>query len=67
MHRGNSFLNRQVRPGTGSVAVNGRNVTIHGEALGVTVREPYLVGDDANWVYSMDMSSDGGKDLDQRT
>jgi hypothetical protein len=62
-----SFLRRQVRPGTGSVAVNGRNVTIHGEALGMKVREHYLVRDDANWVYSMDMSSDGGKTWDNGT
>jgi hypothetical protein len=62
-----SFLRRQVRPGTGSVAVNGRNVTIHGEGLGVKVREHYLVRDDANWVYSMDMSSDAGKTWDNGT
>jgi hypothetical protein len=59
-----SFLRRQVRPGTGSVVVNGRNVTIHGEALGVKVREHYLVRDDGNWVYSMDMSRDDGKTWD---
>ena len=59
-----SFLRRQVRPGAGSVAVNGRNVTIHQEALGVKIREHYLVRDDDNWVYSMDMSKDDGKTWD---
>ncbi len=62
-----SFLRRQVRPGTGSVAVNGRHVTIHGEGQGMSIREHYVVRDDANWAYSIDISSDGGKTWDNGT
>lgn len=58
------FLRRQVRPGTGSVVVSGRNVTIHCEGSGVKIREHYLVRDADNWVYSMDMSKDDGKTWD---
>jgi hypothetical protein len=56
-----SFLRRQVRQGAGSVAVQGRNVTVSSEAPGVAIREHYLVPDDDNWVYRLDMSNDGGE------
>ncbi len=59
-----SFLRRQVRPGTGSVAVDGRNVTIHQGSLDVRIREHYLVRDADNWTYSMDISNDAGKSWD---
>jgi hypothetical protein len=56
-----SFLRRQVHHGTGSVAVNGRTVTITSESPGIVVREHYVVPDANNWVYRLDSSNDGGR------
>jgi len=56
-----SFLRRQVNQGIGSVAVNGRTVTITSESPGVVVREHYVVPDADNWVYRLDLSNDGGR------
>ncbi len=56
-----SFLRRQVRHGTGSVAVNGRTVTVTSESPGVVVREHYVVPDADSWVYRLDSSNDGGR------
>ena len=56
-----SFLRRQVNQGIGSVAVNGRTVTITSESPGVVVREHYVVPDADNWVYRLDSSNDGGR------
>jgi hypothetical protein len=56
-----SFLRRQVREGTGSVAVNGRTVTVTSESPGVVVREHYVVPDADNWIFRRDSSNDGGR------
>ena len=56
-----SFLRRQVNQGIGSVAVNGRTVTITSESPGVVVREQYVVPDADNWGYRLDLSNDGGR------
>ena len=61
MNVSESFLRRQVHHGAGSVATNGRNVTVTSESPGIVVRERYLVPDDDNWVYRMDTSNDGGR------
>ena len=56
-----SFLRKQVNGDAGAVTVNGRNVTIASSSPGVTIREHYLVPDDDNFVYRLDVSNDGGK------
>jgi hypothetical protein len=56
-----SFLRRQVNPDSGSVTVNGRNVTVSSGSPGFSVREHYLVADQDNFVYRMDVSTDGGR------
>jgi hypothetical protein len=55
-----SFLRKQVNRESGSVRVDGRNVTVNSEAPGVAVREHYQVEDDA-FVYRLDVSHDDGK------
>jgi hypothetical protein len=60
-----SFLRRQVGHGSGSVAVNGRTVTITSESPGTIVREHYVVSDDDHWVYRLDASKDGGRSWDE--
>lgn len=55
----------QVRPGAGSVTVNGRTVTVLNGALPETpsrrIREHYLPApDNDGWVYRLDESTDGG-------
>lgn len=62
----NSQFFRQVRPGFGSVTVNGRNVTVISEAP--SRREPRRVREhyqpapnNDRWVYRLDESNDGGK------
>ena len=56
-----SFLRRQVREGTGSVAVNDRTVTVTSASPGVVVREHYVVTDADNWVFRLDSSNDDGR------
>lgn len=56
-----SFLRRQVNRESGSVAVNGRNVTVTSESPSVTVREHYQVEGDNAFVYRLDVSKDRGK------
>jgi hypothetical protein len=57
-----SFLRKQVNRGSGSVAVNGRSVTITSASPNIDIREHYLVADDGNtFVYRLDLSRDGGK------
>jgi hypothetical protein len=53
----------QVRPGVGSVTVNGRNVTILlGASSGRVLREHYQpAANNDTWVYRIDESNDGGK------
>ena len=60
-----SFLRRQVHHGTGSVAVNGRTVTVTSGSPGIIVREHYVVPDADNWVYRVDSSKDGGRSWDE--
>jgi hypothetical protein len=55
-----SLLRKQVNADSGSVSVNGRNVTVSSESPGVAVREHYLV-EDPGFVYRLDVSNDGGK------
>ena len=61
----NSQFFPQVRPGFGSVIVNGRNVTVVSEtSSGVArkVREHYQpAASNDTWVYRLDESTDGGK------
>jgi hypothetical protein len=56
-----SFLRKQVNTGSGSVTVNGRNVTVSSESPGVSVREHYLVADQDTFAYRLDISTDGGR------
>jgi hypothetical protein len=56
-----SFLRKQVNGGSGSVAVDGRNVTVASQSPEMSIREHYLVADHDNWVYRMDVSTDGGR------
>ena len=53
-----SFLRKQVNGGSGSVVVDGRTVTVVSEGAS---REHYRVVDRDNWVYRMDLSTDGGR------
>jgi uncharacterized protein DUF1579 len=55
-----SFLRRQVNSDSGSVHVTGRTVTVASESPEMTIREHYHVADRDNWVYRLDVSSDGG-------
>lgn len=56
-----SFLRKQVNQQSGSVQVNGRNVTVASESPSVAIREHYLVPSDDAFTYRLDVSSDGGK------
>ena len=56
-----SFVRKQVNRDAGKVTMNGRNVTIASSSPGVTLREHYLVPDDDNFIYRLDVSNDGGK------
>jgi hypothetical protein len=60
-----SFLRRQVRHGTGGVAVRGRTVTVSSGASGVLVREHYAVPDADHWTYRLDSSTNGGRSWDE--
>jgi len=55
-----SFLRKQVNANTGSVSISGRNVIIGSESPGMTIREHYLVKDDSNFTYRLDVSTDAG-------
>jgi hypothetical protein len=55
-----SFLRKQVNAGSGTVTLNGRNVTVSSESPGISVREHYSVADQDHFVYRMDVSTDGG-------
>ncbi|HEY7928569.1 MAG TPA: hypothetical protein VID71_01070 [Steroidobacteraceae bacterium] len=56
-----SFLRRQVNADSGSVEVHGRNVTVGSASPGMSIREHYLVPDDVQFTYRLDVSADGGK------
>ena len=55
-----SFLRKQVNGGSGSVEVDGRVVRVVTEGS-TRSREHYIVVDQDNWVYRMDLSTDGGR------
>jgi hypothetical protein len=55
-----SFLRKQVNANSGSVSINGRNVTIGSESPGMTIQEHYLVKDEKNFTYRLDVSTDAG-------
>ena len=55
-----SFLRKQVNGRSGSVEVDGRDVRVVSEGS-MKVREHYRVVDRDNWVYRMDLSTDGGR------
>jgi Protein of unknown function (DUF1579) len=57
-----SFLRKQVNGGSGAVIVDGRTVTVVSEG---TSREHYRVVDRDNWVYRIDLSTDGGRTWDE--
>jgi hypothetical protein len=55
-----SFLRKQVNGGSGSVEVDGRNVRVV-TGGSTRSREHYIVVDQDNWIYRMDLSTDGGR------
>ena len=55
-----SFLRKQVNEGSGSVVVDGPNVTVTSGTPDSLSREHYRVADRDNFVYSLDASGDGG-------
>lgn len=55
-----SFLRKQVNAAAGSIEVVGPNVTVHSGSPGISIREHYLVPDNNNFTYRLDVSSDGG-------
>ena len=55
-----SFLRKQVNGQSGSVEVDGRDVRVVTEGS-TRSREHYIVVDQDNWVYRMDLSTDGGR------
>ena len=56
-----SFLRKQVAADYGTVEVTGRNVMIASESPGMKIREYYLVQDENNWTYRLDISTDDGE------
>jgi hypothetical protein len=57
----NSFLRKQVNGEAGSVVINGRNVTVESASPNMSIREHYLVADGDDFVYRLDVSTDGGR------
>ena len=57
----NSFLRKQVNAGSGSIDVAEQRVIISSESPGIKVREHYLVSGHDNFVYRLDVSTDGGR------
>jgi hypothetical protein len=56
----NSFLRRQVNVSSGSVTVEGPNVTVISGTSDSMSRERYRVADRDNFIYRLDASNDGG-------
>ena len=56
----NSFLRKQVNGVSGSVNVDGGNVTVVSGNPEMSIPEHYLVADHDNFVYRLDVSTDGG-------
>lgn len=57
----NSFLRRQVNPMSGSVKVDGQVVAVTSESPEVWTRETYRPVPPNRFTYSLDVSSDGGR------
>lgn len=55
-----SFLRKQVNGRSGSVEVDGKDVRVVTEGT-TRSREHYIVVDQDNWIYRMDLSTDGGR------
>jgi len=55
-----SFLRKQVNGRSGSVEVDGKDVRVVTEGS-TRSREHYIVLDQDNWIYRMDLSTDGGR------
>lgn len=55
-----SFLRRQVNSSAGSVKVHGSNVTVSSESPEMSIREHYLVAGHDNFVFRLDLTTDGG-------
>ena len=56
-----SFLRKRVNGGSGSINLAERKVTVISESPGIKIREHYLVPDHDNFVYRLDVSTDGGR------
>jgi hypothetical protein len=59
-----SFVRRQVNPRTGSVQLDEASVVISAEDDTTMMREYYRVSGNDSFVYSIDLSRDGGKNWD---
>jgi hypothetical protein len=57
----NSFLRRQVNPGSGSVSQDGDTVIVISEDGQTRIREFYRVVDRSRFIFSTDMSRDEGR------
>ncbi len=57
----NSFIRRQVNPRSGAVEKDGSTVIVTSVSDESIIREYYRVIDDDRFVYSMDLSNDGGE------
>jgi hypothetical protein len=55
-----SFLRKQVNGGSGAVHVDGRTVTVVSEGP-TAIREHYLVVDQNDFIYRLDLSTDNGR------
>ena len=59
-----SLLRRQVNPESGSVSLYAGTIVITSEDAQTKIRENYRVADQNHFIYSMDMSRDGGRSWD---
>lgn len=60
----NSFIRRQVNPKSGSVKLDGGTVVVVSEEGQTKIREYYRVPDQNHFIYSTNMSHDGGRTWD---
>jgi hypothetical protein len=60
----NSFIRRQVNPQSGSVTLDAATVVVISEDGQTKIREYYRVPDHNHFIYSTDMSHDGGRSWD---
>jgi hypothetical protein len=59
-----SFIRRQVNPGSGSVSREGDTIVVVSGNAETVIRENYRVADQNKFIYSLDMSRDGGRSWD---